>query len=721
MCLGVFAVYAPVPAAPGQNTLFGSDYLQLHARRIRYAQESIFSGDSVPAWYSRELMGTPFWSNVQNFPLIPTRLPLLVLDPLDGFAAGVIIAAILAAMFTFLLCRRLGMLAPGAAVAGWTFACAGFFACRVTAGHLPLLEAYPLLPLWLWLAEACRQSLASGRRGVPQQAALAFAGLCGALAGHPQLPLYAAVVTGLYLLYRGPLRTALRLNTVLGLGMACGAFVLWPMLSLIRRSTRVLALDPATNDVSFPYGRLGALLLPWKDGWPEAALAAQGRPFTGYPNDAYFWDTVCYVGWLPLAAAVFLLVRAARRRERPPAPALFFAAAGVLALLTALPVVQEFVERIPGTILRSPARHVYVTTFALALAAGAGVHVVAARASRIDGGPHLARLVAALVLALLLVTAHAIDLGAHARAYIRMVAVEREGPSIFEDQLRQAAGDGRVAIDYELAAPFVRAIDDVGVFDSLLLARSYATLLDLAGLPPGHNVQSLNGSELNARALASTGVRLVVTTRPRPDLELLSGDGPLRVYGTRDAAPRAAFLPTSQALSLTAAETRGLLRDPHHDLRRHVIVPPGEYGLPAPATTPAGLASPAAVEYRRGDSDEIVVRVQANEPGFLRVLESWDPGWSATVNEMPVDVVPADGAFMAVALPPGGFEVRFRYATYGTSTGIGISLASLCLLAAMLAAGRRRATGDSPVGHAGSTPADAGPKKTLQGTRRRRP
>ncbi len=124
-----------------------------------YATDRICAGGvirSTPyiaAWYPHELLGAPFAANLQNFPLIPTRLILLLLDPSVAYAVGVAIAAALAALFTYLYCRRLGLSEVASITAGWTFACAGYFGCRVTAGHLPLLEAYPALPLLLWLAE----------------------------------------------------------------------------------------------------------------------------------------------------------------------------------------------------------------------------------------------------------------------------------------------------------------------------------------------------------------------------------------------------------------------------------------------------------------------------------------------------------------------------------------------------------------------------------------
>jgi len=153
MSLGVVLVYS---SPPYPNTvLTGLDYLQLHSRRMQFARDALFSsGFSLPAWYPRELLGTPFWSNLQNFPFIPTRLlVLLTWDPLGPYSYGVAVtlSAALAALFTYLYLRKIGLGLTACAAAGWTFACSGFYAARVAAGHLPLLEAYPALPLLLWL------------------------------------------------------------------------------------------------------------------------------------------------------------------------------------------------------------------------------------------------------------------------------------------------------------------------------------------------------------------------------------------------------------------------------------------------------------------------------------------------------------------------------------------------------------------------------------------
>lgn len=151
----VEAVYLPPGLFHGGQTLLGSDYQDLHMQRIAFARQAVLSGRGLPAWYPYDFLGAPFAANLQIFPSIPTRRLLLLIDPEGAYAAGAALAAALAAGFTFLFCRRAGLSSLGAAAAGWTFACAGFFPSRVAVLFLALrcwiAPRRPAQP-WMFLA-----------------------------------------------------------------------------------------------------------------------------------------------------------------------------------------------------------------------------------------------------------------------------------------------------------------------------------------------------------------------------------------------------------------------------------------------------------------------------------------------------------------------------------------------------------------------------------------
>ncbi len=605
------AIYLPLSVLRGQNTLFGWDYMFLHARRLTFAREALFHGHRLPGWYPREMLGTPFTANLQNFPWIPSHLALLAFNPDVAYPAGVAIAAALAALFTFLFCRRAGLSAIGSSSAAWTFACAGFFASRVMVGHLPMLEAYPSLPLLRWLAD--RAMCRVHRSDI---AALAIATACIVTAGHPQLPVYSIATTLLYGIWRSRGWLHVRICSAIALGIGVAMVVWWPMLLLIRRSTRSLPLDPPANDITMPYHRLLALVAPGMDGWPNGVSLAAAHPFTGYSHPGYFWDTFAYTGILPLAAAAALVVVCLAQRCWPTSRWSFLAVIGMAALLGALPLSEPVRHMIPATILRSPARLLYLCTFSLSAALGCGVDALL-RWNPL-GRPIFARAAVFICLAF-----HAWDLGTVSRLFIAPTPWHPLDVPEFEEALVREGGDNRIAVSRVVSLRLAGKYNDAGGFDAIFLADPYPTLLALAGAPAGSNEEVLDASAWPPAALEATGVRFVVTWETRKDLELVKAVAGLQMYRLANPAPRASFFP-------------------------------------------AGNGNISA--YTRANADLIVIRSSAIGPGAVDVLEAYDPGWTAEVDGVGAPVLEANGLGIAVPIPAGVHSVQLSYRTPGRST-----------------------------------------------------
>ncbi|NLT59836.1 MAG: YfhO family protein, partial [Candidatus Hydrogenedentes bacterium] len=58
---------------------------------------------------------------------------------------------------------------------------------------------------------------------------------------------------------------------------------------------------------------------------------------------------------------------------------------------------------------------------------------------------------------------------------------------------------------------------------------------------------------------------------------------------------------------------------------------------------------------------EVVVRVEAERPALLVLADAYYPGWTATVNGVPAEIVPVYSVFRGVAVPAGHAEIRFTY------------------------------------------------------------
>jgi hypothetical protein len=75
----------------------------------------------------------------------------------------------------------------------------------------------------------------------------------------------------------------------------------------------------------------------------------------------------------------------------------------------------------------------------------------------------------------------------------------------------------------------------------------------------------------------------------------------------------------------------------------------------------ASPAEPAAVEVTRYDPDALELVTDAPAAGWLLVTDRWAPGWQATVNGAPAELLGADFFFRAVRVEPGRNVVRMAY------------------------------------------------------------
>ena len=64
-------------------------------------------------------------------------------------------------------------------------------------------------------------------------------------------------------------------------------------------------------------------------------------------------------------------------------------------------------------------------------------------------------------------------------------------------------------------------------------------------------------------------------------------------------------------------------------------------------------------------------------PRILTFVDAAYPGWSATVDGEPAELLLANDAFKAIELPPGTHEVRFTFTSRRMWIGLAVSLATL--------------------------------------------
>lgn len=147
-------------------------------------------------------------------------------------------------------------------------------------------------------------------------------------------------------------------------------------------------------------------------------------------------------------------------------------------------------------------------------------------------------------------------------------------------------------------------------------------------------------------------------------------------------APRARLmgLPAYASGEDEAVELLGRLGP---EIRRRVVVEDPDRPLSADAEAVGTAVIVSEIPER------VVVRTSSDGPSYLVLADTFDPGWSATVDGEPAPIRPAFVNFRAVYLTAGGHEVVFRYRPAGFGLGLAVSGTGAVLALGMLLSRRR--------------------------------
>lgn len=151
-----------------------------------------------------------------------------------------------------------------------------------------------------------------------------------------------------------------------------------------------------------------------------------------------------------------------------------------------------------------------------------------------------------------------------------------------------------------------------------------------------------------------------------------------------DPAPRA-YVVHQATYATNPGDALETFTDPSFPWRTTVLL---EGNAAAGDTTTTGRPDaarplePATVtEY---DLTEVGIDVTTDDAGYLVVLDSFDEGWSATVDGRPAEVLRANAAFRAIEVPAGRSTVTLRYTTPGLRVGLALALLTIAGVGASL-------------------------------------
>jgi uncharacterized membrane protein YfhO len=131
--------------------------------------------------------------------------------------------------------------------------------------------------------------------------------------------------------------------------------------------------------------------------------------------------------------------------------------------------------------------------------------------------------------------------------------------------------------------------------------------------------------------------------------------------------------------STNSAQTLDHLASPDFDALNTVILAAPEGATPAVSSnTTAGQ-----VEIAHREPNSVTLQAQLALPGYVVLLDRYDPNWQATLDGRPAPIFRANQIFRAVFAEAGHHEIRFEYHPRGFCLGVIISLLTLAALIAI--------------------------------------
>lgn len=146
----------------------------------------------------------------------------------------------------------------------------------------------------------------------------------------------------------------------------------------------------------------------------------------------------------------------------------------------------------------------------------------------------------------------------------------------------------------------------------------------------------------------------------------LAHSGDVKVYENLNVLPRAFVIPNA-VVAETDDAARQLLAAENFDVTQTIIL--HEPSAISPQPLAVRRPSPAAINHY----SPALVNVTATGPGYLLLTDAFYPGWAATVDGAPAEILRANIMFRAVAVPEGEHVVVFRYAPQSVMLGLWIS------------------------------------------------
>jgi len=715
------------------NSLLSDQYLTFLP-----TQEFVHQQKSLPLWDPNLCCGVPNLGSIQGALLSPIRLLFSPLNPFSANGPSAFLKLCLAGWFTMFYVRLIGVSRAAALLAGIIFSLSGFMI--VWLGH-PQVNSAIWLPLLLYFAEKSFKDGHANAFAPP--ALRAWAGFAVAFAfmilgGHPPTVIHISIVLFVYFIFRcmanrdgQEFRRLTLLIASVTLGLFLAAPQILPFLEYYRQSSAAESSALTARWSShLTFTSLIHFLLPNVLGNPARGFEDLPK-LLGWHEVDNFNERTGYVGIVPL----FMATSAILLRRCKFTKFFFSLAIGSMLVIYGVWPLPIVLRALP--ILRdvNQARLLLIVGFSMAILAALGWDEFfdRMRASRrtltatigfcipvsiailcfwIITGPKIHTLDSAqrdffdgqlLILAAGMAVVFLLALWpSHWKAEIIMVVCLAWTAA---DLLCFGMGYNP-ALPRNLYYPRTPAIDWLGRDHSLFRvfgegAALPANSAEVFGLSDArgcdfmtvrHYEELIKGTagefffyrspSVLPKTLPLLNVKYLLFTHVvplDPALYELVYSKEVFIYRDKECLDRA-ILVFNYQVEPNQATALAKVSSPEFKPREVLLLdqePPSAKSLIARQDGETTAAS--SVRILSYEPDAITMDASLPRPGFLLLLDTYFPGWTATVNGKPAPVLRADYNFRAISLPAGKSSVSFTYRP--ASFRLGLWLCGLGILA----------------------------------------
>lgn len=317
------------------------------------AVESLKQG-KLPLWNPYNFSGTPLLANFQTAALYPISVIYLFMSQINAWTVLVILQPLLAALFTYLYSRKVGMKAAGSTLAALSYGFSGFMAVWLeynTVGQVILW-----LPCILLASEHLKEKPRAVWLGI-----LAFTHASALLAGHPQVYAYTMMFSLLYAGFRVQKKMWGYIAGFTGLGIGIAGLQIVPGIELIMNAAR------SPHEFSNLFTKI--LISPMQ------LLSLPFPNFFGNPATRTYWPEDTFVGKVTTIGLVPLFFSFSAFRRKDALTKLFIRSSIVLLLLITSNPLTAILYRIPIPLITSssPTLMAFLFAFSLAVTCGLGL------------------------------------------------------------------------------------------------------------------------------------------------------------------------------------------------------------------------------------------------------------------------------------------------------------------------------------------------------------